>query len=135
MLPNSWGGPPRSARRGRRGRRPAVQGDRPTIYSGHRSGLFKWHWAKAPAPQPYKPLRTKVGRTLSSVNPVLRRIRLLPPGKLRRKRSADGHKLRVLVLVDPFARVHVEVVYLAGTFALVAKHQLVSLVPDHIGVL
>jgi hypothetical protein len=43
MLPNSWGGPPGPALR------PAVQGDRPTIYSGHRSGLFKWHWALSPA--------------------------------------------------------------------------------------
>ena len=33
MLTNSWGGPL----------------DRPTIHSGHRTGLFKWHWAKAPA--------------------------------------------------------------------------------------
>jgi hypothetical protein len=33
------------------------------IYSGHRSGLFKWHWAKAPAPQKRKPLRANVGQT------------------------------------------------------------------------
>ena len=31
------------ARRGRRWPRPAVQADFPTIHSGHRSGLFKWH--------------------------------------------------------------------------------------------
>ena len=30
---------------------PRCAADRPTIYSGHRSGLFKWHWAEAPAPQ------------------------------------------------------------------------------------
>jgi len=75
-------------------------------YSGHRSGL------------PHNVGQS--GATLSN---------LLPLGKLRGKGRADGHKLRVLVLVDPFARVHVEVVYLAGTLALVAKHQLVALIP------
>ncbi len=28
---------------------PRCAADRPTIYSGHRSGLFKWHWALSPA--------------------------------------------------------------------------------------
>src|ERR1035441_1710074 len=67
--------------------------------------------------------------------PTLRRIALLPLGKVGGERSADGQKLRVLVLVGSFARVHGEVVQLAGTLALVAQNQLVTLVPGHICVL
>ena len=47
MLPNSWGGPL----------------DRPTIHSGHRSGLFKWHWAEAPAPQKRETFRPSPRRS------------------------------------------------------------------------
>src|ERR1017187_4570183 len=71
----------------------------------------------------------------SGGRPTLRRIGLLPLGKLRRQGSADGQKLRVLVLVDPLARVHGEVVQFAGTIALVAQNKLVTLLPGHIGVL